>query len=93
MKYAFSPNERYVVLHVKNPFADKVWDFIHFIDIQASNEWTYRFPICVSCKRFNLDISVTDDGVSDVVYKSEHRIFNKEGKLIEIYLGLGEMGE
>jgi len=93
VKYAVSPNGRFMVLHVKDPYLDKVWDYIHWIDTKTKKEWTYRFPICVSCKKHAIDVSITDDGIADIVYKLEHRVFNKEGKLIDIYLGLGETGK
>ncbi len=85
--YAFSPNHRFLVMHVKNPYREKVWDYIHFIDLQTGSTWSYLFPICVTCKRYkHIDVSVDNDGISEVVYKGEHRIFNREGVLIDVFI-------
>lgn len=85
--YEFSPNRRFIVMHVKNPYREKVWDYIHFIDLQTGNTWSYLFPICVTCKRYkHIDVSVDNDGISEVVYKGEHRVFNKEGVLIDVFI-------
>lgn len=85
--YAFSPNRRFIVMHVKNPYREKVWDYIHFIDLQTGSTWSYLFPICVTCKRYkHIDVSVDNDGISEVVYKGEHRIFSREGVLIDVFI-------
>lgn len=87
-KYAFSSNMTYLVLHVKNPYMNKTWDYIHFIDMKNGKEWTYLFPICVSCKRQKIDVSVDNRGITKVVHKGEHRIFSKDGRLTDIYIKL-----
>lgn len=85
IRYAISPNMQYLVLHVKNPHNKKMWDYIYFVDIDTYDNWTYLFPICVSCKRKKIELAVYDNGKSEVIYKGEHRVFSKQGKLIDIY--------
>lgn len=84
-KYSFSANMQYLALHVKNPYKNKIWDYIHFMDMQNKKEWTYLFPTCVSCKRQTIDVAVDDEGTTEVIYKGEHRVFSRQGKLIDIY--------
>jgi hypothetical protein len=85
--FAFSPNRRFIIMHVKNPYREKVWDYIHFIDLATDSTWSYLFPICVTCKRYkHIDVSVDDDGISEVVYKGEHRMFSKDGILIDVFI-------
>jgi hypothetical protein len=87
INYAISPNMRYFVLHAKNPYNKKTWDYIYFIDVKTKNTWTYLFPICVSCKRYKrISLNVKNDGAVDVVYKYRHRVFDKTGKLIDFYI-------
>lgn len=85
IRYAISPNMQYLVLHVKNPHNKKMWDYIYFVDVATHDNWTYLFPICVSCKRKKIELAVHDNGKSEVIYKGEHRVFSKQGKLIDIY--------
>jgi hypothetical protein len=84
--YAFSPNMKYLALHVKNPYMKKMWDYIHFIDLKNKEEWSYVFPICVSCKRDKIDVMVNNQGITEVIYKNEHRIFSKQGRLTDIFI-------
>lgn len=86
--YSFSPSMKFLVLHVRNPYMRKTWDYVHFINIENKKSWTYLFPICVSCKRNKLDVSVDNDGITQVIYKGEYRIFSKDGKLTEIFIKL-----
>jgi hypothetical protein len=83
--YAISPNLQYLILHVKNPLHRKMWDYIYFIKTDSHETWTYLFPICVSCKRKRIELAVYDNGKSEVVYKGEHRVFSRQGKLTDIY--------
>ncbi|MGB3340406.1 MAG: hypothetical protein WBB37_02870 [bacterium] len=83
--YAISPNMQYLILHVKNPHHKKMWDYIFFIETDTHDTWTYLFPICVSCKRKRIELAVYDNGKSEVIYKGEHRVFSRQGKLIDIY--------
>ena len=85
IRYAISPNMQYLILHVKNPHNKKMWDYIYFVDVNTYDNWTYLFPICVSCKRKKIELSVYDNGKSEVIYKGEHRVFSRQGKLIDIY--------
>ena len=85
--YAFSPNRRFMIMHVKNPYHEKVWDYIHFIDRDTDSTWSYLFPLCVTCKRYkHIDVSVDDEGISEVVYKGEHRLFDRQGVLIDVFI-------
>lgn len=84
--YAVSPNGQYLILHTRHPFSRKLWDYIYFVDLLSRIDWQYLFPICLSCKRTKIHLLIDDTGQSEVVYKAEHRVFSKEGKLIDIYL-------
>lgn len=85
--YSFSPNRRFIVMHVKNPYREKVWDYIHFKDLNTDSTWSYLFPLCVTCKRYKqIDVSVNDDGITEVVYKGEHRIFSRAGVLTDVFI-------
>lgn len=86
VSYSISPNMQYIALHIKNPYKKKIWDYVYFIDLTTKNEWSYLFPICVSCKRKKFDVTVDDDGITEVIYKGEHRIFSKQGKLTDIFI-------
>lgn len=85
IRYAISPNMQYFILHVKNLYNKRMWDYIYFIDTDTYDDWTYLFPICVSCKRKKIELAVYNNGKSEVIYKGEHRVFSKKGKLIDIY--------
>ena len=88
VKYEFSPNIQYLLLHVKNPYNTKMWDYVHCIDLKSKKTWTYLFPICVSCKKYKLDLSIDNNGKAQVIYKNRHRIFSKNGTLIDIFIKL-----
>lgn len=83
--YSVSPNERYLLLHTKNPYSNRSWDYIYFIDLENKEEWQYLFPMCASCKRGKIDVKVDDSGISEVICKGQHRVFSKEGKLIDFF--------
>ena len=85
--YKISPNNRYLLFHNKKPYSGKNWDHIYFIDLETKKEWQYLFPTCVSCKRSRIKLHIDDEGKAELVYKTEHRIFSKEGKLIDIFFG------
>lgn len=86
VNYKISPNCRYLVFHTKNPYSGKLWDYIYFIDLKTKKNWEYLFPMCLSCKRYKIDLDIDDNGEADVIYRGEHRIFSKEGKLINIFI-------
>ena len=86
--YAFSPNMRFVTMHVRNPFNRKMWDYIYFIDRKTQDTWTYQFPICISCKRNRITVSVDDEGNSEIVYKEQHRVFDTKGSLKDFFMRL-----
>lgn len=88
VSYSISPNMKYIALHIKNPYRKKIWDYVYFIDLKTKKEWSYVFPICVSCKRNKFDVMVDNDGITEVIYKGEHRIFSKQGKLTDIFIKL-----
>jgi len=88
VKYEVSPNLRYMVLQTKNPHLGKTWDYIYFIDLMTKKNWEYLFPVCFSCKRGRIDLSVDNNGQVNVVHRNEHRIFSEEGRLIDIYIKL-----
>jgi len=84
--FTFSPDMRFIGLHVRNPHSRKMWDFIYFIDRQTRETWTYIFPICISCKRNRITLEVDNEGNTEVIYKEQHRIFNKSGSLIDFFM-------
>jgi len=86
LSYAISPNCRFFVAHMRRLQFRKPWDYIFFIDLRTEENWEYLFPTCVSCKRARITLDVDDNGQAEIVYKAEHRIFSKEGKLIDIFL-------
>ncbi len=88
LDFRASPNGQYFLFHVRNPYGGKLWDYIYFYDLGAGTTWDYLFPVCVSCKRAGIDLSVDDDGRAEVVYKKEHRIFSKLGTLDSLYFTL-----
>jgi len=85
-EYTISPNDRFIVLHVKNPYQGKIWDYVYFIDLKTNKTWSYLFPICVSCKRSRLEMKVDDEGVTEVIYKNEHRLFSRNGTLTDVLI-------
>lgn len=84
--YKLSQNCRYFVFHVRKPYAHKLWDYIYFFDLNTRKDWQYLFPICISCKKGKFSLDVNNTGQVDVAYKAEHRIFSKEGKLLDIFI-------
>lgn len=86
--FDFSPNMRYIALHVRNPHARKMWDFVYFIDCQTNGTWTYLFPICISCKRNRITLEVDNNGNTEIIYKQQHRVFDKTGTLIDFFMQL-----
>lgn len=86
--FAFDPDMRYVALHVRNPHNRRMWDFIYFIDRKTEVTWTYLFPTCISCKRSRIDLRVDNEGNTEVVYKNQHRIFDKSGSLVDFFIGM-----
>ncbi|MEO0135914.1 MAG: hypothetical protein ABIL39_02360 [candidate division WOR-3 bacterium] len=86
--YAFSTNGRYILFHAKKPYNNRLWDYIYFLDLTTDKSWEYLFPFCFSCKRGWIDLKVYDDGKSEVIYRNEHRVFDKEGHLLDIFVKL-----
>jgi len=86
VNYEVSPNFRYIALHTKNPYNNKPWDYIGCIDLKTMKQWSYLFPVCLSCKRAKIDLNVNDDGIIEVIHKNEHRVFSKDGTLMDVYL-------
>jgi hypothetical protein len=92
ISYDISPDLRYIALHVKNPYGvkEKIWDHIHFIDLQTDQQWTRALPLCVTCKKNRIFLEVDSLGITDVRYKQQHRIYSKDGELIDVYIKLEE---
>jgi len=84
--YSISPNRRYLLLHTKNPYAQRSWDYIYFVDLGNKKDWQYLFPICASCKRGKIDLAVDDEGTSEIISRGQHRIFSKDGEFIDYFL-------
>lgn len=85
--YSISPNRKYLLLHTKNPYAQRSWDYIYFVDLENKKDWQYLFPICASCKRGKITLVVDDEGISEIISRGQHRIFSKDGKFINYFLG------
>jgi len=86
VNYAISPNCRYMVFHNRNHYFDKMWDYIYAVDLKLKKNWTYLFPLCLSCKRGKIALNIDDTGTAEVIHKGEHRIFSNEGNLIDFFL-------
>lgn len=84
--YTLSPNSRYIALHATNPYNNRLWDYIYFVDIETGKDWSYLFPVCLSCKRVNVQLLADNDGQVEVIYKAEHRIFSKDGQLVDLFM-------
>jgi hypothetical protein len=84
--YTLSPNSLYIALHAINPYNNRLWDYIYFVDIETGKDWFYLFPVCLSCKRVSIQLLVDNDGQVEVIYKAEHRIFSKDGQLVDIFM-------
>lgn len=85
VSYKISPNDRYILFHTRKPYYGKPWDYIYFWDLKTGRNWDYIFPTCLSCKKSRIDVAVDDSGRAEVIHKKEHRIFSKEGVLVDIY--------
>ena len=83
--YTLSSNYRYILFHTHRLHNDRAWDFLYFLDIDSGDDWEYFFPICLSCKKTPIDLSVENNGQCEVVYKQEHRIFSQRGQLTDIF--------
>jgi len=86
VSYDLSDNNKYLIVHVRNPYMNKLWDYIYFYDLKTGKTWQYLFPLCLSCKRTRINVAVDVKGQSDIEYKGEHRIFSKDGNLIDYYI-------
>lgn len=84
--YRLSGNARYLALHVNNPYNNRTWDYIYFVDVKTDRHWSYLFPVCLTCKRAEISLSVDDAGQVTVGYRAEHRVFSRTGQLIDIYI-------
>uniref|UniRef100_A0A7V3RGL4 Dipeptidylpeptidase IV N-terminal domain-containing protein n=1 Tax=candidate division WOR-3 bacterium TaxID=2052148 RepID=A0A7V3RGL4_UNCW3 len=84
--YEFSSNGRYIIFHAIKPYNYRRWDYIYFLDLKTGKTWEYLFPICFSCKRGRIVLKVYDDGRSEAIYKNEHRIFDRDGNLVDIFV-------
>ncbi len=84
--YEFSPNGKYIIFHTKKPYNNRLWDYIYFFDLKTKKDWEYLFPICFSCKRGRIDLKVDENGKSEVIYKNEHRVFDREGNLVDVFV-------
>jgi hypothetical protein len=86
ISYALSPNLQFLICHAKGYYKQKLWDYMYFMEIATQSNWTYIFPICASCKRDKITVTVNNDGESEVIYKGQHRVFSKQGQLIDFYI-------
>jgi hypothetical protein len=86
VSYKVSPNNRYFLFHMRNPYHDKPWDYIYFYDLKTDAKWDYLFPSCLSCKKSRIYLEVDDDGRARVTHKNECRVFSPAGVLEDIYL-------
>jgi len=86
LDYKVSPNGRYFFFYTRNPYSEKLWDYLYFYNLFERRDWEYLFPTCMSCRRGWVDISVDDSGRAEAVYKGEHRVFSKTGVLEEIFM-------
>lgn len=88
VSYKVSPNNKYFLFHMRNPFHEKPWDYIYFYDITTSRHWDYIFPTCLSCKKSRIYLEINNEGRAEVIHRKEHRIFSPEGILEDIFLKL-----
>lgn len=86
--YTISQNGRYILFHAKKPYNNKLWDYIYSLDLETNKSWEYLFPFCFSCKRGWIDLKIDNDGKSEVIYRNEHRIFDRDGNLIDVFVKL-----
>lgn len=87
LDYAMSPNGQYALFHARNPYNNKVWDYIYFRDLTTGATWDYMLPVCASCKRTPVRLAVGDDGRSEVIYNVERRTFSRSGELEGVSVG------
>ncbi len=88
LSYRISSNCRFLVLHVRKRYFRKPWDYIYFIDFGTETEWEYVFPTCLSCKRARISLDVDNTGQVEVIHRAEHRVFSKDGKMIDYFVKL-----
>jgi hypothetical protein len=86
VRYDISPGYRYIIFHNRNPYFKQMWDYIYSIDLVSKKNWTYLFPLCLSCKRGRIYLSVDDRGTAEVIHKGEHRVFSNDGNLLDFYI-------
>ncbi|UCG92532.1 MAG: hypothetical protein JSV97_02135 [candidate division WOR-3 bacterium] len=86
VNYAVSPHCRYMAFHNRNPYSGKMWDYIYSIDLLSKKNWTYLFPLCLSCKRGKINLTIDNNGTVEVIHKGEHRIFSSEGNLKDFFI-------
>ncbi len=84
--YKISGNYRYVVMHCRKPYFNRLWDYIYSIDLEARTDWEYLFPVCTTCKRGKITFNIDDNGEVEVIYRKKHRVFSNEGKLINAFI-------
>jgi len=85
-QYEISPNFRFMVLHARRLINGRMMDFVAGRDLKSGQEWEYAFPICLTCRRGTITIRIDNQGGVETVYKNEHRIFNRSGEMIDLYL-------
>ncbi len=85
VNYELSENCNYLVAYTRNRRSGKLWDYVYSYDLHQKTDWAYLFPLCLTCKRGKLDVSVDDSGKVEVGYKGEYRVFSKSGSLLDIY--------
>jgi hypothetical protein len=86
VQYEVSPHFRHIVLHARRLVGTRMMDFIYARDLRSGQSWEYGFPVCLTCRRSTITISVDDQGRVENVYKNEHRIFNQSGEMIDLHL-------
>lgn len=88
LDHVISPNGRYFLFHARNPYGNKIWDYIYFYDFSTGATWDYLLPVCASCRRMRVGLGVDDDGRSEVTYSTERRVFSGSGELLDISVGI-----
>jgi hypothetical protein len=86
VNWELSPNLRHLALYARKRVNGKTEDFIYSRDLETDLDWSYLFPICLSCRRGAINLYPGNQGQVDVKYKNEHRIFSNTGELIDFYL-------
>ncbi len=85
INYIISPNYRYLIFNTRNSAVGTSWDYIYFFDLKTKRNWQYIFPVCIPCKRTKIELKVDNNGISEVIAKEEHRIFSRDGSLINFF--------